>query len=77
MYEQSKLRSNIKSLSPLRDINQEFILRIPHFLSRLVDFATKLPCKFHLLSALSEEAMVRCVRGICGAKNDDVHDRIE
>ncbi|KAK8404993.1 hypothetical protein O3P69_001519 [Scylla paramamosain] len=43
LYEQSKLRSNIKSLSPLRDINQEFILRIPHFLSRLVDFATKLP----------------------------------
>ncbi|KAG0714864.1 Short transient receptor potential channel 4-associated protein [Chionoecetes opilio] len=43
LYEQSKLRSNIKSLSPLRDINQEFILRIPHFLSRLVNFATKLP----------------------------------
>ncbi|KAK4319847.1 hypothetical protein Pmani_009262 [Petrolisthes manimaculis] len=43
LYEQSKLRSNIKSLSPLRDINQEYILKIPHFLSRLVDFATKLP----------------------------------
>ncbi|XP_053638919.2 short transient receptor potential channel 4-associated protein [Cherax quadricarinatus] len=43
LYEQSKLRSNIKSLSPLRDINQEYILSIPEFLPRLVNFATKLP----------------------------------
>ncbi|XP_071534122.1 short transient receptor potential channel 4-associated protein-like [Panulirus ornatus] len=43
LYEQSKLRSNIKSLSPLRDINQEFILGISEFLPRLVNFATKLP----------------------------------
>ncbi|XP_066937190.1 short transient receptor potential channel 4-associated protein-like [Macrobrachium rosenbergii] len=43
LYEQSKLRSNIKSLSPLRDINQEFVLGIPEFLPRLVNFATKLP----------------------------------
>lgn len=57
VYEQSKLRSNIKSLSPLRDINQEFILRIPHFLSRLVNFATKLPCKYHLY--------ITCVREYC------------
>ncbi|KAG7168132.1 Short transient receptor potential channel 4-associated protein-like [Homarus americanus] len=43
LYEQSMLRSNIKSLSPLRDINQEYILSIPEFLPRLVNFATKLP----------------------------------
>ncbi|XP_063585851.1 short transient receptor potential channel 4-associated protein-like [Penaeus indicus] len=43
LYEQSKLRSNIKCLSPLRDINQEFVLSIPEFLPRLVNFATNLP----------------------------------
>ncbi|CAL4113211.1 unnamed protein product [Meganyctiphanes norvegica] len=43
LFEQSKLRSNIKSLSPLRDINQEFVLGIKEFLPRLVNFATKLP----------------------------------
>lgn len=46
VYEQSKLRSNIKCLSPLRDINQEFVLSIPEFLPRLVNFATNLPCEY-------------------------------
>ncbi|XP_076060647.1 short transient receptor potential channel 4-associated protein-like isoform X2 [Oratosquilla oratoria] len=43
LYEQSQLKNNNKSLSPLRDINQGFVLSIPEFLPRLVDYATKLP----------------------------------
>ncbi|MPC25854.1 Short transient receptor potential channel 4-associated protein [Portunus trituberculatus] len=63
LYEQSKLRSNIKSLSPLRDINQEFILRIPHFLSRLVDFATKLP---YLMNRIQPQTIANQIDSLTG-----------